>query len=153
MYPGGWWASDRPRAVDIILGACMLIRRDVIEQVGSLDERFFIYTEEVDLCRRILEAGWEIYWLPAAEIVHYGGASTSQVSSRMFLELYRSKVQYFRKHFGVWGALAYKGVLLAGALPRLVLMPAVAALVPSRRRRSLGVLRNYSSLLVQLPAL
>ena len=71
----------------------MLLRREALEQTGLLDERFFIYTEEIDLCRRLLDAGWQIFWVPSAVIVHYGGASTAQVSARMFLELYRSKVQ------------------------------------------------------------
>jgi hypothetical protein len=85
--------------------------------------------------------------------VHHGAASTTQVGSRMFLELYRSKVQYFRKHLGVWGALAYKAVLLAATLPRLVVPMLEMTFVPSRRERSRGLLRNYSSLLIQLPAL
>jgi len=152
-YPANWAGSAAPQPVESIQGACLLIRREALEQVGLLDERFFIYTEEIDLCRRLVDLGWEIFWVPQAEVVHYGGASTDQVGTRMFLELYRSKVQYFRKHLGVWGARAYKIVLLAATLPRLVLTPLVIAFVPSRRARCRGLLKNYTFLLVQLPAL
>lgn len=152
-YPASWLRSEGSQRVESIQGACMLIRREALEQAGLLDERFFIYTEEIDLCRRLLDLGWQIFWVPRAVIVHHGAASTAQVGSRMFLELYRSKVQYFRKHLGVWGGVAYKGVLLAATLPRLVLPALAIAFVPSRRERSRGILKNYSSLLVQLRAL
>ncbi len=152
-YPMTLAGSDAPQQVESVQGSCMLLRRDALEQVGLLDERFFIYTEEIDLCRRLVDGGWQIFWVPQANIVHYGAASTAQVSARMFLELYRSKVQYFRKHGGLGGALAYKSVLLAAALPRILLTSVVLALVPSRREACRGTLKNYSSLLVQLPAL
>jgi GT2 family glycosyltransferase len=152
-YPLSQWRSDVPQRVESIQGACMLLRREALDQTGLLDERFFIYTEEIDLCRRLMDAGWQIFWVPRAVIVHYGAASTAQVSSRMFLELYRSKVQYFRKHFGRVGAVAYKAVLLAATLPRLIGSTLAIAFVKSQREKSLGLLRNYSSLLVQLPAL
>jgi len=152
-YPSSRFRDDLPQQVESIQGACMLLRREALAQTGLLDERFFIYTEEIDLCRRLLDAGWEIFFVPAAVIVHYGGASTAQVSARMFLELYRSKVQYFRKHLGDRGALAYKGVLLAATLPRLMMSVLTVAFVPSRREKSRGMLKSYSSLLAQLPAL
>jgi GT2 family glycosyltransferase len=152
-YPLTFWRSDEPQRVDVIQGACILIRRAALEQTGLLDERFFIYTEEVDLCHRLLDSGWQIYWVPRAVIVHHGGASTSQVGGKMFLELYRSKVQYFRKYSGFGGALAYKTVLLVATLPRLLLTPLVLACVPSRRDECRSLLKKYSSLLVQLPAL
>ena len=152
-YPVRQWPVGVPRRVESIQGACMLIRREALEQTGLLDERFFIYTEEIDLCRRLVDAGWSIFWVPAAEIVHYGGASTIQVSRRMFIELYRSKVQYFRKHLGAIGAVGYKTVLLAAALPRVLLTPLAIAFVPSRRAVNRAVFRNYVSLLMQLRAL
>jgi GT2 family glycosyltransferase len=152
-YPLARWGSADPRAVESVQGSCMLIRNEALRRTGLLDEQFFVYTEEIDYCRRLLDGGWTIFWVPEAVIMHYGGASTEQVSGRMFVQLYRSKVQYFRKHRGLAGAVAYKAVLLAATLPRL-LVPALAfAFVPSRRERWRGVLRNYSSLLMQLPAL
>jgi N-acetylglucosaminyl-diphospho-decaprenol L-rhamnosyltransferase len=152
-YPQDVAGSHTPQRVESVQGSCMLLRREALQQIGLLDERFFIYTEEIDLCRRLVDGGWTIYWVPQANIVHYGAASTAQVGARMFLELYRSKVQYFRKHGGITGALAYKAVLLTATLPRVLLSPVMLALVPSRREACRGTLRNYVALLVQLPAL
>jgi hypothetical protein len=152
-YPESLLGSAEPQQVESVQGACLLIRRTALEQTGLLDERYFIYTEEIDLCRRLLDCGWQIYWVPAAVVVHHGGASTSQVGARMFLELYRSKVQYFRKHTGTLGAMAYKAVLVAASVPRLVVPTLAMAFVPSRRERWRGTVQNYSRLLVRLPAL
>lgn len=152
-YPDSLFEATTPQAVESILGACLLVRRDALEAAGLLDERFFIYTEEIDLCRRLQDRGWQLYWIPDSVIVHYGGASTTQVALRMFVELYRSKVQYFRKHFGRRGAIGYKAVLLAAALPRMGLAWVAMAVRPAQRPRWRALLTNYSALLVQLPAL
>ncbi len=87
-----------PYAVDHPLGACMLVKRAVIERVGLLDEQYFMYSEEIDWCQRIRAAGWSILIAPEARIVHYGGQSTSQVHTEMFLELHRSRARYFKRY-------------------------------------------------------
>ena len=102
-YPERWHEHVFP--VDHPLGACLIVRRAAIDQVGLLDEGFFMYCEEVDWCLRIRQAGWEILYTPAAEVVHYGGQSTAQFRHRMFVELQRSRLRFFRKHYGrpfVW---------------------------------------------------
>ena len=152
-YPLGRWGAENPRSVESVQGACMLIRRSALDRVGLLDERFFVYTEEIDLSRRVLESGWQIFWVPNAVIVHYGGASTEQVSGSMFLQLYRSKVAYFRKHQGVRGAVAYKLVLAAASVPRVVVPALGMWLLPTRRTKLRSLVRNYSQLLAELPAL
>ena len=86
--------------VDWIGGACFAIRRTAIEQFGLLDERYFMYTEEADWCFRARRAGWEVCYLPGAEVVHLGGQSSRMVSTRMKAELYRSKLRFFGKHYG-----------------------------------------------------
>lgn len=153
VYPPGFWHLKAPQVVEAIQGACMLIRREALSQSGLLDERFFIYTEEIDLCCRLRGLGWQIAWVPDAVVAHRGAASTEQVGARMFVQLYRSKVQYFRKHMGAWGALGYKAVLLTAALPRVVVPTVAMALMPSRRERLRSLRRNYASLLAELPAL
>lgn len=89
-----------PFAVDHPLGACMLVRRAVVEQVGGLDEGYFYYSEEIDWCRRIRQAGWTIVTAPAAQIVHYSGGSTRQISEESFLQLHRSRARYFARWHG-----------------------------------------------------
>ncbi len=89
-----------PFAVDHPLGACMLVRREVVDAVGGLDEGYFFYSEEIDWCRRIRAAGWTILTAPAALVVHHAGGSTRQVSERSFLELHRSRARYFCRWHG-----------------------------------------------------
>ncbi len=87
-----------PYEVDYPLGACMLVRREVICRVGPLDERYFMYSEEIDWCQRIRAAGWSILIAPEARIVHYGGQSTGQMPEEMFLQLHRSRAWYFQRY-------------------------------------------------------
>jgi GT2 family glycosyltransferase len=93
--------------VDHPLGACFAVRREAIDQVGLLDEGFFLYCEEIDWAFRIHQAGWPIYYVPAAEVIHYGGQSTRQFRSKTFVELHRSRFRLFQKHCSslyVWAA-------------------------------------------------
>ena len=104
---GSWWhgrypheqSAAAPFPIDHPLGACILARRAVIKQVGLLDERFFMYAEEVDWCYRIRQAGWAIWQEPRAHVTHVGGAATSQFRSRMLIALYESRLRFFRKHY------------------------------------------------------
>jgi N-acetylglucosaminyl-diphospho-decaprenol L-rhamnosyltransferase len=89
-----------PFMIDHPLGAAMLVRREVWEETGGFDEDYFMYAEEVDWCRRIHQAGWTIWQVPAAEIVHYGGQSTRQMPDSMFIELWRARYRFFRRYHG-----------------------------------------------------
>jgi N-acetylglucosaminyl-diphospho-decaprenol L-rhamnosyltransferase len=92
-------ASDQE--VGWVTGAAMLVRRAVIEQVGVLDEGFFMYSEELDWCRRIRDAGWEVAYTPTSEIIHYGGKSSEQVAPARHIYFQSSKVRYTQKYHGV----------------------------------------------------
>lgn len=89
-----------PFAIDHPLGACMLVRRTAIEQVGLLDEGYFMYSEEIDWCRRFKQQGWTILTAPDARVIHHGGQSTQQASNQMFVQLHRSRARYFARHNG-----------------------------------------------------
>ena len=80
-------------------GAALLIKREVIDEVGLFDEDFWIYGEEMDLCYRIGEAGWKKMYLPTSSIIHLEGKSTVQASSRMFLMNYKAMYLFLKKHF------------------------------------------------------
>lgn len=102
--------ADRPPAgpqvVDWVVGAAILIRRTAWLEVGPLEEDFFMYFEETDWCRRSAEAGWEVHYLPAAQVIHYEGKSSEQVMATRTLRFQRSKLRYTRKYFGPgWAAL------------------------------------------------
>ena len=151
IYPVSTWRLDQPREVDVLMGACLLLRGETLNQVGLLDEGYFIYTEEVDLCLRVQRAGWWLAWLPQARVVHYGGQSTRQVAQSMFLHLYHSKVLYFRKHYGPAAARVYKLILFASSLPRLLLAPLAFIEPPARRADHLRLSGNYARLVASLP--
>lgn len=85
--------------VDQPEGACLLIRRSVIEQVGELDEGYWMLFEEVDWCYRIKKAGWEIWFEPASQVVHHYGQSIKQVKARMILSSHRGLYRFWSKHY------------------------------------------------------
>jgi N-acetylglucosaminyl-diphospho-decaprenol L-rhamnosyltransferase len=87
-----------PFRIDHPLGACMLVRREVIDDVGVFDPAYFIYSEEIDWCRRIRDAGWTILCAPAAKVIHHGGQSTSQAPDRMRRQLHESRARFFRRY-------------------------------------------------------
>lgn len=111
MLYGRWYPSrgpeeDRgPQVVDYVEGACMLVRREAFEEVGGLDEDYFIYAEEVDWCYAMREKGWQVWYQPTAKVIHLGGGSSQNRRSQREADLYRSRVRFFRKHYGdraVW---------------------------------------------------
>ncbi|MCS6802020.1 MAG: glycosyltransferase family 2 protein [Chloroflexota bacterium] len=89
-----------PFEIDHPLGACFVVRRAVIDEVGLLDPAFFMYCEEVDWCWRIKRAGWRIFAVPAARVTHFGGQSTGQRRDEMFVELYRSRLLLYDRYHG-----------------------------------------------------
>jgi N-acetylglucosaminyl-diphospho-decaprenol L-rhamnosyltransferase len=118
-------AYERPGSPDWVSGACMLVRRSVFEQVGGFDERFFLYCEDKDLCRRIREAGYEVRYEPAATARHHGGQSAPRPGLLPILA--RSRVAYARKHSRrPAAALEQAGVALNG-LTHAAIAPGDAA--------------------------
>ena len=112
-----YYCQDRPvtasQQVDWITGAAMLTRRGIYDELGGLDEDFFMYSEELDWCRRIKEAGWEIHYYPDAQIVHYEGKSSEQVVAARHIHFQTSKVHYARKYHGALIATTLRHWLLA----------------------------------------
>jgi N-acetylglucosaminyl-diphospho-decaprenol L-rhamnosyltransferase len=153
VYPPSKWRTNQPQEVDVLIGACLLLRKEVLDQVGFLDEDYFMYSEEVDLCYRIQRAGWHLFWIPEAEVVHFGGQSTQQVATEMFLNLYRSKFKFFRKNYGWLAAQIYKLILMIAAFSRLILAPFVIFEPASRRRQHLTLVDRYLRLIVALPGM
>lgn len=108
------------REVDQPEGACLLMRRSVIDAVGPLDEGFFMLFEEVDWCYRIKQAGWEIWFAPQAQVVHHYGQSIKQVKARMILSSHRGLYRFWSKHYqgNRWylSSLVYSGLMLLAYL-------------------------------------
>jgi len=108
-----------------------------------------MYSEEVDLCYRLAEAGWELWWVPQAVVTHYAAQSTRQMAERMYVQVYRSKVRFFRKFWGRGQADRFKRLLRLAYWPRLAVAGLGAPLSPSLAAQA----RTYRRLLAELPGM
>jgi len=104
---------DRTQEVDWVTGACLVVRREVLDRVGGFDEGFFMYSEELDWCKRIKSAGWKIVYLPEAQVIHHAGKSSEQAVAARHSHFQTSKVRYFCKHHGEFIAETLRLFLLA----------------------------------------
>lgn len=120
-----------PTEVDWVSGTCMLIRRQALEEIGPMDERFFMYFEDADLCRRAREAGWLVYYLPQVEVLHYSGVSARSNKPRAIWDLHKSAFLYHRKH-GPHGPLHFYSLLVALGLCARTLAKLAASLAKGR---------------------
>lgn len=100
---------NKIKEVDQVMGACLLMRRESIDDVGLLDEQFFLWFEEVDWCRRAKDKGWKIYFTPEAEITHYGGKSFYKLSNLTRQRGFNcSLLKYFKKHHSLFNVAILK---------------------------------------------
>lgn len=130
--------DDEISEVDWVTGACLVVRREVIEQVGGLDESFFMYSEELDWCRRMKAAGWRVVYFPGAQVIHYEGKSSEQAVPARHIYFQTSKIRYFRKYHGAPAAAVLRLFLLALYSQQLALEALKGALGhkrPLRRQR------------------
>lgn len=105
--------TSKEQAVEQVMGACFLIRREVVEQIGGLDERYFIWFEEVDYCRMTMNAGWKIVYAPSATITHHGGRSFGQLFSIQKQRMFNNSLSlYFQKWYPGW-----RSWLIRAAMP------------------------------------
>ena len=134
LFPTATWVDevirdsreyDRPHAVDWVSGACFAVRRSLLEQIGGLDESFFHYSEDVDICARIWEAGYEVRYVPAALALHEGGASAPR--TRLLAILAASRIRYAAKHHRPLTAFLVRATVALGALTHVVLAKSNAA--------------------------
>ena len=141
-----YYMADRPddevQDVDWVTGACLLARREIVEQVGLLDEGFFMYSEELDWCRRMKAQRWKVVYLPTAKVIHHGGQSSEQVKSFQHIQFQRSKIRYFRKHHGSWQAEVLRLFILVTYLYQLI-VEALKWLVGHKRPLRAAQVKSY----------
>jgi N-acetylglucosaminyl-diphospho-decaprenol L-rhamnosyltransferase len=113
-YPRSLFNGQTPFAVDCVLGATMMLKREVIEQTGMFDEQFFMYCEEIDWAWRIRQAGWEIQCVPTAHVTHFGGQSAGQVRPRSVVDLWRSRLRLYFKHYPAWKLMVARQMVIQG---------------------------------------
>jgi GT2 family glycosyltransferase len=126
------WQQERqstmPQTVELIMLCFTLVRRKAMEQVGLLDENFFMYGEDVDFSKRFRDDNWELVFLPSASIFHYGGGSSERMPVKFYIELLRSRIQYFRKHNGCLGAWICRAILILHMIVRLLFYSMLSAI-------------------------
>jgi N-acetylglucosaminyl-diphospho-decaprenol L-rhamnosyltransferase len=120
LQRAGWIMSggEHIRRVDWIHGAAMMVRRDAMAAAGGLDEGFYMYLEDVDLCRRLRDGGWEIAYFPRAGLVHHENSSTASAPHRRIYQHARSRAIYARKHHGPAGERVVQALTAATFLAR-----------------------------------
>jgi len=138
--------------VSKLYGGCLMVRKETLEQVGCFDERFFMYAEDVDLCRRITEHGWKLYYLSEAEIMHQVGRASVKTSGD-FSTLMRceSISKLMNKYYGKKGEVVYKIVIFAGSHVRLVILVILTVFShffsPGRKMDIRESLRKYKAMI------
>lgn len=105
-------ADDQISQVDWVMGACLMTRQPIVQQVGGLDEGYFMYSEELDWCQRIKAAGWQVVYLPTAQVTHFQGKSSDQVVAQRHIYFNRAKLRYYRKYHGRLAATLLRLFLL-----------------------------------------
>ena len=120
-YHLGFLAEDETHEVEILAGAFMWMRRSTLDEVGLLDEDFFMYGEDIDLSYRLIKGGYKNYYLPTTDIIHYKGESTKRGSLNYVRVFYQAMIIFARKHFAGGGAGAMIGLMRLGIYLRAVL--------------------------------
>lgn len=127
LFGPRFWRAEKPAEANFVIGACLMVRREVVDRVGLMDENLFFYNDDLDWCLRIRRAGWKIYFLPQARVIHYGGYSSKQkFNRRLFVEGFKGGLYFTRKHYGEWAYQSYRLCLslsLCLCLPFLLCNP------------------------------
>jgi GT2 family glycosyltransferase len=136
------WSHSRPRPAPWLLGAALVFRRDAFQAVGGFDESFYMYAEEVDLCARLVKAGWQVHFVPQAEVVHAGGASTRQRRVEMAAQYFTSLSHFYRRHYSRPRQVALAVMVKVIVLLRLVRETVRLGLAGPAERAALEVERE-----------
>lgn len=138
--------------VDHLLGACMLIRSEVIEEVGALNEEYVIYLEETDLCYRMKKAGWKIFFDPTGEVIHFGQQTGRRMPVRSLLQSYRNYYRFCKDNrlCSPWELRLLKLTIMAASLIRIPLW--TVRLTTRDREMCRGMIRGYWSVLKAAPS-
>jgi GT2 family glycosyltransferase len=123
------WDRTTLREVDAVSGAALMVRREAMADSGLLDDSFFLYSEEVDWCLRMHRNGWKVYYLPDAQLIHYGGQSTTARAPQKYQDIrWQSFLYYYRKHFGAAVYWMLKVILETRLFFRKLMSPSLAPL-------------------------
>ncbi|HXG01382.1 MAG TPA: glycosyltransferase family 2 protein [Bacteroidota bacterium] len=132
-----------PRRVEYVQGSCMIVRSDVMRKVGGLDERFFLYFEEVDWCKQMMQAGYGVYICPSAAVTHLANVRLGHYDERRLVHYHRSLILFYQKHYSAFRQTMLIPVLLLRSFIRLCVWGLVALVRPSMRATAFSSMRGY----------
>jgi N-acetylglucosaminyl-diphospho-decaprenol L-rhamnosyltransferase len=143
QYPSHGPDENRgPQEVDYVEGACLLVRHEAYTAVGGLDEGYFMYAEDVDLCRTMRQQGWQVWYQPAAVVTHLGGGSSASRRPEREADLYASRVRFFRKHYGPFAAWLLVTLILGTTATKTVVHGMLRSVSRGRYGRQVVTLRH-----------
>jgi len=122
-YYGTNFDFNKEQYLDQVCGACLMIKREVINRIGPMDEHFFLYFEETDWCFRAIQSGYKVVYVPFASIIHHEGKSSSIMMKKSVEAYYKSELFFFRKHYGVFKTVLLYFTNLFGFTFRLLAIP------------------------------
>lgn len=155
-----YWDHNDTQEVEVINGCFWMVGKEALSEVGLLDEKFFIYAEDVDWCKRFNDAGWKVVYYPIAKAIHYGGASSNNAPIQFYLEMYRANLQYWKKHHNFFAQAAYLVITLLHHIVRISVDTILFIIIPSKRseynfkiKRSIACIKwilsfNYSKAII-----
>jgi len=132
------WDHSEERDVGWVSGACLMIRRNLFEEVGGFDENFFLYDEDADLCLRVQRHGYRVVYFPKVNIIHLGARSSKRVRSHALSRGYRSKLYYFREHHGILQAEILRIVFVLSSVVKAIAAPLIGMLKGNPEYFSIG---------------
>jgi len=131
-----FWPHNNVCRVEVLNGCFWMVRREALNKVGLLDENFFMYGEDIDWCKRFHDAGWMVVFFPDAQVIHYGGGSSSNAPVRFYLEMQRADLQYWKKHHSRPAWIGYLLITLLYQIVRISGQTVIYILKPSKRRQA-----------------
>lgn len=145
-YLMSYWDHGDRREVDCLSGAFIMARRKALEDIGLFDEDYFMYGEDVDLCYRIKEAGWHIWYLPEAEAVHYGGGSSGRIAEKAAIYDRIAISLFFRKHYSPFTAVLYRIMCVFIGASMTSIVGIAAPFMKDRSKARKVLLENFAIL-------
>jgi len=133
--------------IDLASEAGMIIRKETFDQVGCLDERFFMYGEGADWCKRIKKAGWKIFFIPKSPIIHFGNISNKRTSLKMYLQFYKSTYLFFNKTSSIQGFIYRLFIIKIFTIKRIYAYVSLLFLNGNAKEKKFELDKYYKALL------
>jgi GT2 family glycosyltransferase len=134
--------SDEVRSVGSLAGCFLMVKKAAIDDVGLLDEQFFFYAEDIDWCKRFIDANWEVLYFPEAKIIHYGGGSSAVSPIKYYVEMHKANLRYWKKHHNRAEQLLYISIVILHQIIRILRSCTLYIVRPGNRAVSLHKIKR-----------